>query len=385
MQWNWQQKDWPHFNWSVPQLEARERVFLRQAGIVIGVGYHLTEEDEQRVLIDLMSGEGVDTADIEGEHLDRESLQSSIRRQLGLSSDQRSSVSEAGMAEMMVNLYQNIVRPLSHQVLFDWHAMIMNGRRDVRVIGDYRMHDEPMEIVSGPIGPRRRVHYVAPGSQAVLDEMERLLAWLGRTGPDGADFMPSITRAGIAHLWFESIHPFEDGNGRVGRALSEFLLAQGVGHPVITGLSGVMARNQKAYYDALASANRSMDASTWLDWFSEAVLEAQQISLSRVSLAVQKGHMLRELRDILNPRQEKMLLKLFEAEAGRGFAGGLSASNYRAITGAPTATATRDLAGLVEAGALIKTGALKSTRYHLNVQFPKLCRKATKTCLGGPK
>lgn len=371
MKWNWQHSGWPNFTWNVPTLHARERHFVSNAGVSLGARSCLGDDEGEGVLIEILSGEGADTSDIEGEHMDRQSLQSSIRRHLGLSADRRSSPAEAGVAEMMVDFYRNPYRRISHSVLCDWHAMLMSGRRDLSIIGAYRTHEEPMEIVSGPIGPRRKVHFVAPPSSAVPGEMERLIDWIQLTGEEGPHFVPSLARAAVAHLWFESIHPFEDGNGRIGRALSETILAQSLPTPSITGLSGAILRHQKAYYAQLQAASRGLDASRWVDWFSTITLQAQSLTLRKVLLVAEKGRVLRELGNNLNTRQIKLIDRLYGAEMDGGFKGGLSASNYRALTGATSATATRDLAALVESGVLIRIGELKATRYYLQTQVDK--------------
>ena len=198
--------------------------------MVIGSSRHLDETSRETLVVEIMSVDALATSAIEGEVLDRDSVQSSIRRQLGLAGDRRSvGAAEAGIAEMMVSLYRslpNLLDPLDHDRLHAWHRMVMNGRRDLEAIGRYRTHREPMQIVSGAVYAPR-VHFEAPPSEQVPAEMERFLAWFEDTAPTGSRPLPALTRAGLAHLWFESIHPFEDGNGRIGRAIAEKALAQG--------------------------------------------------------------------------------------------------------------------------------------------------------------
>jgi Fic family protein len=366
MMWNWQQRDWPRFTWNERSLVRAEGLFAEGAGVAIGASKHLDPAARESLNIELMSLEAVDTSAIEGEALDRDSVQSSIRRNLGLNGDRRrASPAEAGIAAMMVDLYGQAREPLTEATLHRWHQLIVNGRTDLTDVGRYRTDPDPMQIVSGPAG-RRKVHFEAPPAAQVPDEMRQFWSSLDRTAPDGAEPLPTVTRAGIAHIWFESIHPYEDGNGRIGRAISEKLLAQGLPTPVLTGMAGTLLLHRKAYYTALERAHGDLDVTDWLVWFAAKTIEAQRRTLQHVELVLAKDRAMRAFRDDINERQEEALLRLFEAGPD-GFKGGLSAANYMTITGAPPATATRDLVALVGLGALLRTGEHKSTRYRLNI------------------
>ena len=246
MAWNWQNKDWPRFTWDAKKLNRAETLFVEGAGIVIGASRHLSAEERDGLNIEMMSLEAVDTSAIEGEQLDRDSVQSSIRRHLGLANDnRRAAPAEAGIAEMMVDLYEHVAQPLTEPMMHHWHRLIMNGRVDVKDIGTYRTHDDPMQIVSGAIYAPR-VHFEAPPSSQVTNEMALFLDWMEQSHPNGKTPLPALTRAGVAHLWFESIHPYEDGNGRVGRAIIEKALAQGLSFPAITGMATTLLKHWKA-------------------------------------------------------------------------------------------------------------------------------------------
>jgi Fic family protein len=371
MQWNWQHPGWPNFTWDRSQIATAEEQFLLGSGIVIGSVKHLSGENQKRILVELMSGEAVSTSKIEGEVLNRDSVQSSIQRQLGLAADKRRvSPAEQGIAEMMVDLYRSFGEPLSEEILFAWHRMITAGRRDLVDIGRYRTSKEPMQIVSGRIGAPK-VHFEAPPSKRVAAEMNRFIAWFNQTAPGAGGPLPAITRAGIAHLHFECIHPLEDGNGRLGRAIAEKAAAQVMDHPMHLALAPTILAHQKRYYEALERANRGIDVTEWLTWFAGIALEAQQRSIALVEFVISKTRLLDTLRGKINPRQERALLRMFQ-EGPDGFKGGLSAGNYMTITGASPATTTRDLADLVEKGALFRSGELKHARYALN--FPKAHR-----------
>ncbi len=182
----------------------------------------------------------------------------------------------------------------------------------------------------------------------------------------GSRPLPALTRAGLAHLWFESIHPFEDGNGRIGRAIAEKALAQGLSDRVLTAVAGTLLKHRKQYYGALEAATRDLEVTDWLLWFAAKVIEAQRRGLAQVEFIIGKAQLLERVRGKLNARQDKAVLRMFAAGPD-GFTGGLSAGNYRGITGATPATATRDLADLVALEVLRRTGERKATRYHLCV------------------
>ena len=368
MPWLWQLKDWPRFRWQDGLLDGQERHFAEGVSVTVGSLRHLAGDERERLTIALLERDALGTSAIEGEVLDRDSVQSSLRRHLGLASDaslqlSRGRPQEDGLAEMMADLYRAPDAALTHERLFAWHHMLMHGRRDLGQIGSYRRHASPLQIVSGQIGDER-VHYEAPPSAHVMAEMEIFLGWFARTAPGAAEALPAVTRAAVAHLWLECIHPFEDGNGRIGRAIAEMALAQATRTPSFTGMSAVLHRHRKGYYAQLRRHSVRLDVDEWLQWFAERALEAQAEADRFVRFLVDKAALLARLSGQLNPRQEKALLRLFR-EGPEGFTGGLSAGNYAAITGAPPATATRDLADLVGKGALRRTGERKSTRYWL--------------------
>lgn len=365
MKWNWQQPDWPRFIWAESRLEKAEERFLLIGGQFIGTVRHLAEEDRDLLTVEAMSDEAVTTSRIEGEILDRDSVQSSIRRQLGLAGDRRSvKPAEQGIGEMMVHLFRHFADPLDKAMLFDWHRMVTHGRTDLRDIGSYRTHAEPMQVVSGRIY-EPSVHFEAPPSDRVPAEMTKYIEWFNRT-TQGNETLPTLTRAGIAHLYFECIHPFEDGNGRIGRAIAEKALAQGLGQPTLTALAATILLRRKGYYDALEAANKRNEITGWLAWFAGVCLEAQQRTIAHVEFLIDKTKLLDRLRDQLNERQKAALLRMLR-EGPSGFKGGLSAGNYASIAKTSAATATRDLTELVDMGALSRTGELRHTRYHLTI------------------
>ncbi len=362
--WNWQQADWPNFRYDARRLENQESLFLNHGGILVGTIKHLNPTDGDELRIELISTEAVQTSAIEGEIIDRDSVQSSLRRQFGLKTDDRRiPPAEQGIATMMIDLYRSFAETLTDETMYRWHRLLTNGRQDLRDIGQYRTHPEPMVIISGRYD-EPKIHFEAPPSAQVPKEMNRFVDWFNASAPGAPKALPALTRAGIAHLYFVSIHPFEDGNGRISRSLAEKVLAQSLGLPTLIALSDTIERRRKDYYRALENANRDNSIDPWLAWFAATVIDAQRATQVRAEFVIEKTKLFDRLRGQLNPRQEKALIRMFQ-EGPDGFEGGMSADKYIRIAPTSRATATRDLQDLVEKGALIRRGELKHTRYFL--------------------
>src|ERR1700740_67214 len=337
MTWNWQKPDWPNFRWDHARLDAAEKQFLVGGVFFVGTVRHLGKDQRDQLTIEAMSTEAVTTSEIEGEILDRASVQASLRKQLGLATDERRvRPAERGIAEMMVDLYQSFAKQLSEEMLFRWHRMVMSGSRNLRDVGRYRTGPEPLAVVSGAVN-EPKVHLEAPPSSRVPSEMKRFVSWFGRTAPGRDEPLPALTRAGIAHLYFESVHPFEDGNGRIGRAIAEKALAQSLGQPTLTALAATILARRKSYYEALEAANKENEITRWLRWFAGVAIEAQRRTIALVEFLIDKTKLLDRLKGQLNGRQEKALLRMFR-EGPEGFRGGLSAGKYSKISGASPPT-----------------------------------------------
>src|SRR5712692_8725019 len=185
MAWNWEQPDWPEFAHDAAALEPLEKRFLWHSGEFIGAFKHIGSDDRDMLKVELISDEALKTSEIEGQILNRDSVQSSLRQQFGLGTDQRRiPPAERGIAEMMVNLYSGFADPLTHETMFAWHNMLMSGHRGVQVIGGYRTHADPMRVVSGGIHDPK-VHFEAPPSSRMKAEMDAFVAWFNETAPDG--------------------------------------------------------------------------------------------------------------------------------------------------------------------------------------------------------
>lgn len=359
MTWNWQQPDWPNFTYDANALVELEAKFQRQAGVLIGALRHLSDSDQEQLKLELITLEGMKTSAIEGVCLDRDSLELAIRRELGLEVDSRNFLlPEQGIADMLVDAYNGFAAELNHEKLHSWHIMVTRGRTDLDAIGRYREHSAAMHIVSrSDCG--RKVHFEAPPSVHMNREMTRFLGWF-----NGSMSMGALVRAAIAHLYFISIHPYEDGNGRIARVIADKSIAQSIGQPTLTGLASQIEHRRVDYYNALGTTNQSNEVTEWVLYFAGVVLAAQQKIEAKIEFLIFKTRFFERLRGQLNTRQQSVLDCMFR-EGIDGFKDGLSADLYARISQTSSATATRDLKKLVSLEALTRTGTLKGTRYWL--------------------
>jgi len=364
MPWNWELHDWPKFKFKTDNIAQKERQFLLSVGKACATLKNIDEKDSKKFIVEILSTEGLESARIEGEILDRESLQSSIKRNFGLLASRKPKTNqEYRMAKLLCEVYDTYQKPLTHEMLCAWHFELFHGHIHIEDCGHYRTHAEPMQIVSNNIN-KTHVFFEAPPSVKVPKEMNAFIDWFNSQN----NSQSILIKAAISHVYFESIHPFEDGNGRIGRLLIEKILSQGVNKPILIATSQVLEKRKKEYYAHLEKCNRTLDIQSWVDFFVDVILQGQKQSLDLLNFLIAKTKLLTTLSGQINSRQEKALLRMF-AEGLDGFKGGLSAENYIAITKTSRATATRDLADLVQKGALIKTGELKHTRYWINLTF----------------
>ena len=365
MLYNWQQPEWPEFKYELSEVEELLYRYVEKEGHISGLITALPEGLRDQSLLDLMTAEAVKTFAIEGEFLSREDVLSSIRNNLGLNrvpekiKDKRAE----GVAKLMVDVRESFALPLTENMLFRWHQTMMEPYLNINT-GQWRTGTEPMQIISGAIG-REVVHFEAPPADQVPQQMKSFIQWFNHTGPgqERAIFHGPV-RSGIAHVYFESIHPFEDGNGRIGRALSEKALSQGLSRPILLSLSQAIEAKRKDYYQALKVAQRSIEITPWIHYFLSTILKAQHQAESQISFTIKKSHFFDRFALRLNPRQEKVLNRMFEA-GPEGFEGGMSAKKYMSIAKTSKATATRDLGDLVKMEALAVSGQGRSTRYQL--------------------
>ena len=384
--WVWQSESWPTFHYDEQALAAPlARARLAQ-GRLLGKAEAVGARGFAGALRELWTGEAVATAEIEGEKLDVDAVRSSVARRLGVASAFAAAVPRhvEGLLDVMQDAAARWDSPLSEERLCTWQAALFptgySGLRRIEV-GRFRSRPEPMQVVSGPMG-RETVHYEAPPSAAVRAEMRNFLDWFNRsrqvTAGGPAD---GLVRAGLAHLRFESIHPFEDGNGRIGRAVLDMALAQDarLGHR-LHGLSQEFRDRQSEYYDRLNHAQRGAgDATSWLLWLLEAFEDACTRAAALIDESVARARFWSENKDVaLTERQRKALNRMLEAGPGR-FEGGMTARKYAALTQTSGPTATRELVDLAQKHLLVPRGEGRSRRYELTIPgwewLPRPARK----------
>jgi Fic family protein len=366
MNYNWQQPDWPLFRYDLADIQDELFSIAAKMGHMSGILKGLPESMQTETVLDLMVSEAVKTSEIEGEILSRADVMSSIRNQLALNVPPQAvrDPRATGAAELMMDVRRTFAEPLSKEKLFAWHNMLLSTRTEHMRVGAWRNHAEPMQVVSGSIG-KTKVHFEALPSKQVAKEMKAFIQWFNNTGPGGTqEIKLAAVRSAITHVYFESIHPFEDGNGRIGRALSEKALSQGLGYPVLLSLSKTIEANKKKYYAALQQAQRSNDITPWITYFVHTVLDAQIDAETQIDFVLKKTRFFDRHVSQLDARQTKVIRRMLE-EGPQGFAGGLNAKKYIGITGVSKATATRDLQYLHDIGILQRVGAGRSTRYVL--------------------
>lgn len=369
MTYNWQKPDWPHFRYDLSNLHDVLFSIAEKSGVISGKLAHLDENLQTEAMIHLMVEEAVKTSEIEGEHLSRPDVRSSIKNKLGLNPekiqvhDQRAK----GIVELMFDVRNTFKKPLTETKLFDWHLMLLSSSTNPNLnIAGWRIHEEPMQIVSGHHG-KWMVHYEAPPSSRVPTEMKKFIRWFNSTAPGKPNAIKlAPVRAAIAHLYFESIHPFEDGNGRIGRAIAEKALSQGFGYPDMLGLSKAIESEKKAYYSALHAASKSNEITKWLEYFLNIILKAQIEVQKQITFILKKAAFFRRFENKLNKRQLKVIHRMMRAGI-KGFEGGMSAKKYMVIADVSKATATRDLQELLALHAMKQMGSGRSVRYELEL------------------
>lgn len=366
MTYIWQHKSWPKFTYSVDKLHEISISFAQEVGLVNGLVLGLNEELKQEALLELLISEAIKTSEIEGEYMSREDLMSSIKNNLGLQEyipvkDKR----VLGIAKLMTEINQCIDQELTVDILCYWHKLLLEHNSKINVAA-WRRGEEPMQVVSGAYG-REEVHYEAPPSSRVPIEMEQFFAWYHQpTLPVKDNISKAILKSAIAHLYFETIHPFEDGNGRIGRALAEFTLSQTIESPVILSLSKAIEKGKKEYYEQLKRAQRDLYITEWINYFAQVVLNAQIDAKELIQFTLVKAKFFDQYSQQFNERQLKVINRMFENGLD-GFEGGMTAKKYMAITKTSKATATRDLQYLLEIGVFVQEGAGRSVRYQLEL------------------
>jgi Fic family protein len=369
----WQHAQWPELTFDPAAIGPGIAAARRMQGAMEGKAGAIGLDRAGEVAADVLAQEVVATAAIEGEKLDPTAVRSSVMRHLGLADTGPFDRHVDGLVEVISDAGTAFRSPLDHDRLHRWQsALFPGGTRGITriAVGRYRSHDDPMQIVSGRPGSET-VHYEAPPSAQVPAEMDRFLEWFAATAPAQGQTpkMDGLARAAVAHVWFESIHPFEDGNGRIGRAIVDMAIAQDQGSPMrLYSLSRQLLESRAAYYDALNHAQRGTgDVTGWVGWFLQQIGAACARSSQVIDRAIEKSRFwAMHAGTDLKPRQRKVLQRLLDDGDG-GFAGGLNAEKYMKMTAVSKATATRDLTEMLAERLLWTQGQGKALRYFINV------------------
>lgn len=355
--WIWQQPDWPDFRFNEAKLAPLLAAARLAQGKVLGAASLLDSQLSLEATAAILVEDGLATSAVEGEVLDLGAVRSSVARHLGLSTAGLPVPPRAvnGLIDALLDATRDYDSKLTPQRLFGWHAALFpagySGLLAIRV-GELR-GDEPMQVVSGGIG-KQKVHFVAPPRKGLKGELQRFLAWFNAPPPK----LDGLIRAGLAHLWFVTLHPFEDGNGRLARAITDMALAQDEREPMrLFSLSAQILREREAYYSVLEQTQRDgLDVTEWVAWFLEQVESAASSAEQTVANTLAKARFwLRHQATALNERQRKVLNRLLDA-GPNGFEGGINTRKYVGMTKTSRATAYRELAELVEKGCLRPTG-----------------------------
>lgn len=359
----WQQPTWAKFTWDneklITLLSKVRNLEGRVLGLMSGLGFSVQNTTSLYVMVE----DVLRSSEIEGELLNADRVRSSIARHLGIETEGLPEPDHytEGVVQVMLDAVRNSNNPLTHDRLFNWHAALFpTGRSGMYpiTVAAYRVGAEPMQVVSGAMG-REKVHYEAPASEDVPAMMDEFLAWIN----DQQDIDP-ILKAAIAHLWFVTIHPFDDGNGRLTRTITDMLLAKADGIPHrFYSMSAEILRERKGYYEALEKTTTGgMDITLWLEWFLQTLRNAILRSETSVQRVVKKSLFWQQYREVaMNERQVKVINMLWD-----GFEGKLTTSKWSKITKTSQATALRDISDLVYKGILVAADeGGRSTNYLL--------------------
>lgn len=366
MDYIWQHKRFPDFHFEVNALTALIQGFALQLGELNGMLQGLNPQEKEEFLVQVLLSEALKTSEIEGEYFSRIDVMSSIRNQLGLNNTLPPAKDRNAVAisRLMLQARADYNKVLTVEMIQNWHQILMSNESHVHA-GEWRSSIEPMQIISGRYGAIE-VHYEAPPSSEVERMMDAFVHWYRNFSfQDAGNMGEAMLKAALTHLYFETIHPFEDGNGRIGRALAEKALAEHLELPLYISLSKKIEENKTHYYNALKKAQRNLNVTDWLIYFFTLIVEAE-IDVKMLALfTIDKMSFFDRFKERLNARQLKAIQKMLEYGKD-GFEGGMTAKKYMSITGASKATATRDLQELVEMNAFTASGSGRSVHYVLS-------------------
>ena len=390
MTYNWQHKDWPKFKYNPNDFEPVVTQFQNKAYSLQGRLAQLNIAFQQEAHILLMVEEAINSSEIEGEILNEEEVRSSVARFLGLKveSGAAPSLKEEGIAALLIDVRESLGQQLSKEKLCYWHKLLLQEQDTLGktiLKGDYR--NQTVDVIKDDLYGNVDVIFKAPGSSRaqVTDEMNMFLDWYNATAPlqkkvasnRNGQYLSGPVRAAVAHVWFVAIHPFEDGNGRIGRAIAEHALFQDFDNPPLFSISTTINHNRKHYYQQLQGTNKQLDISNWIHWFVGIVHDAQISATQKVDFILEKSKFWdRHKETELNKRHHKAISIIFIAGPEGFMTDGISNEKYRNMTKCSLATATRDLKDLVGKEVLYLEGSGKrNIRYLMNFVKDSVFRK----------
>jgi Fic family protein len=367
MKYNWQQINWAKFIFDDSVIDSLCIDFALETGELKGIVDSLSSEIQQETVLQFMISEAIKTSEIEGEFFSRQDVMSSIKNNLGFydAFSQVRDKNAQGIGKLMVTVRNSYSEKLTEFMIKKWHAILMEFSKRITP-GEYRTGEEPMQIVSGTFG-KEVIHFEAPPSIQVSEEMRKFIKWYNDFEIKATDIKKALIKTSISHLYFESIHPFEDGNGRIGRAITEKCLSESLNRPVLMSLSSTIEQDKKGYYQSLKKAQSTLEITDWIFYFSSLILKSQISGKKTVLFTLNKTKFIDKFKNQMNERQKKVVLKMFENGAS-GFQGGMTAKKYVSITKTSRATATRDLQDLTENGILTPKGEGRNRSYDLNLE-----------------
>jgi len=363
--YNWQFKKWAAFIYDEEMISANALKFAELSGEISGTFKTFNSVRQQNEILDIMISEAIKTSAIEGEMLSREDVRSSFLKKLGFATVAKNIKDKRAenIVLLMLDVQNNFQAKLTEKQIKQWHAMLFSNSKYINA-GIYRTGKELMQIISSAIG-KGKVHFEAPPSANVPQEMKNFIKWYNGFKIKNS-IQKAIVKTAISHIYFESIHPFEDGNGRIGRALIEKCLSESLEKPIIISVSQTIEKNKNKYYAELKKAQTTLEINNWLRYFSQLLIDAQKNTLEILDFSIKKAQFFDQHKTLMNKRQIKIINRMLDAGKD-GFEGGMTAKKYISIAKTTKATATRDLQELVELDILQQNLAGRSTNYTLNL------------------
>lgn len=319
-EWIWQNPSWTDFEYDAKALEKYHTKFMFNAQNMLSGIVRCPKNDQEdfreRFEIEVTGIEAYYTSEIEGENIRQESIRSALHYEFSRLNEQAAYTSSAGISKMMADLFMNYAEPLTHDRLHSWNKLLTSQDKTLQKHGAYRTHEEDMVIMSGAFG-KEKFDFIAPPSRDVPELMDGFIAWYADTAPNGKNPLPPLIRAGLAHLYFVTIHPYEDGNGRASRAIAEKALSEYMDKPTLISLSHAISNSKKEYYAHLKNAQKYGLIQPWLEYFCETILEAQNLTRTKLKQAIVRKELEEQVMPTMSETQIRAVRKMVDCLSER--------------------------------------------------------------------